>query len=85
MLGGYFGNLIFAIIARMLCRNHLIILRGLNKGHLRSFDFKKLKLLKKRCARVHDFNFKCKFNPGDLFKVQSLIIRREIIGNSYLK
>ena len=29
--------------------------------------------------RVHNFNFKCQFNPGDLFKAQSLIIRREII------
>ena len=25
------------------------------------------------------------FNPGDLFKTQSLIIRREVIGNRYLK
>ena len=30
-------------------------------------------------TRTH-FNVKCQFNPGDLFKAQSLIIRREL-GN----
>ena len=28
MLRGFFGNLIFAIIARMLCRNHLNLLNA---------------------------------------------------------
>ena len=35
-------------------------------------------------ARTH-INVKCQFSPGDLFEAESLIIRREIIRNRYLK
>ena len=35
--------------------------------------------------RAPNFNFESQFNAGDLFKAQSLIKRREIIGNHYLK
>ena len=61
------------------------ILTRLNDGDLQFLDLQKLKLLKKWCAHVHNFNFKWQSNPGDLFKTQSLTIRREIIGNRYLK
>ena len=53
---------------------------NLHEGHLWFLDLKKVEIIEKRCAHVHNFNFKCQFNSSDLFKAQSLIIRREIIG-----
>ena len=53
MLRGFFGNLIFAIIARMLCGNRLILLESLpdkqsscsfsrdNKGAMHEFKLRK--------------------------------------------
>ena len=51
----------------------LKFLRRLNEGHLRSLDFKKVEIVKKKNdALVHNFNFKSQFNPSDLLKAQSL-------------
>ena len=40
------------------------ILTRLNEGDLRFIDLKKLKLLKKWCVHVHNFNFRCQFKPS---------------------
>ena len=58
----------------------ITLLRQLNEGRKRFL----VEFIGKTFARSHNLKSKWKLNPSELFKAQSLTVRREIIGNRYL-
>ena len=90
MLRGFFGNLIFAIIARMLCGNHI----NLTQGNGREVNYKILRPSKvfhgypfsliERLSMTFTANGKMKFpfcqnkEKLDLFKLLSCLLPRYI-------
>ena len=74
MLRGFFGNLIFAIIARMLCGNHLNKYHSKHDTH--TLKFAKICLLNRSVDRFFNCLLFCSF--VDSFVRQSFLVRSSV-------